>query len=102
MSTNGVTCSVLLVCTANRCRSPMAAGLLMKAVADRLEAGKWSITSAGTWAEPNLPATALVTAVMAERGIDLSQHRARMGRPRCSRCNGGFGDDSASLGSAAG
>ena len=35
------------------------------------------VESAGTWAEEGLPATSLARQVMAERGLDLSDHRSR-------------------------
>ncbi len=70
--------AVLIVCTANRCRSPMAAAFLLKAITERSNVANWRINSAGTWAEPGLPATSLAQTIMAERGLDISQHRARI------------------------
>jgi protein-tyrosine-phosphatase len=69
--------SVLFVCTANQCRSPMAEALLKSLVAQRGEANHWQIQSAGTWSEPGRPATVLSQAVMRRRNIDLSDHRSR-------------------------
>jgi protein-tyrosine-phosphatase len=69
--------SVLFVCTANQCRSPMAEALLKSLAAQHGEADHWRIQSAGTWAEAGRPATQLSQAVMQRRGIDLSEHRAR-------------------------
>jgi protein-tyrosine-phosphatase len=69
--------SVLFVCTANQCRSPMAAAIMNVLVAQRGEAARWQIQSAGTWAEPGRPATQLSQAVMQRRGIDLAGHRSR-------------------------
>ncbi len=69
--------SVLFVCTANQCRSPMAEALLKSLVARRGEADRWQIQSAGTWAEPGRPATQLSQVVMRRRKIDLSEHRSR-------------------------
>ena len=53
---------VLLVCTGNTCRSPMAAGLLgnllaakLGVAASELESAGWSVASAGTYAGPDLP-----------------------------------------------
>lgn len=65
---------VLMICSGNTCRSPMAMALL----ADHLE--KRGITarvhSAGTlgWGGP---ATANSVAVMAERGLDLTHHESQ-------------------------
>lgn len=69
--------SVLFVCTANQCRSPMAAALLSALAVQRGEADRWQIQSAGTWAEPDRPATQLSQTVMQRQGIDLTEHRSR-------------------------
>jgi len=63
---------VLVVCTANQCRSPMAAALLAQAGRGRLD-----VRSAGTWAADGAPATAEAVRTMAERGIDLAGHRSQ-------------------------
>lgn len=55
----------------------MAAALLKDKVARLGQEGEWEIASAGTWAEPGLPATPLASAEMARRGLDISQHRTR-------------------------
>jgi protein-tyrosine-phosphatase len=68
--------SVLLVCTANQCRSPMAMAIL-KSKAGQL-AGEWKIESAGTWAVEGVPANQKTQEVMAELGLDLRDHRSRM------------------------
>jgi protein-tyrosine-phosphatase len=70
--------SVLFVCTANQCRSPMAEALLKSLAARRGEADRWQIQSAGTWTEPGRPATQLSQAVMRQRSIDVSGHRSRL------------------------
>jgi protein-tyrosine-phosphatase len=67
----------LFVCTANICRSPVAAALLL----DRLQkAGKsnWQVSSAGTWAMVRRGAAHNSILVMAQRGLDISDHVARM------------------------
>ncbi|HTP10127.1 MAG TPA: low molecular weight protein arginine phosphatase [Anaerolineae bacterium] len=69
--------SVLFVCTANQCRSPMAEALLKSLAAQRGVTDRWQIQSAGTWAEPGRPATQLAQLVMRQRNIDLSHHRSR-------------------------
>ena len=69
--------SVLFVCTANQCRSPMAEVLLKALVAQHGEADRWQIQSAGTWTEPGRPATQLAQAVLQRRNLDLSGHRSR-------------------------
>ncbi len=68
---------LLLVCTGNVCRSPMAAGLIR----DRLQreglSGWIHVSSAGVFALEGEPASADGVAVLAERGVDISAHRAR-------------------------
>jgi len=66
---------LLIVCSGNICRSPIAAGL-----ADRiaLERGiDLEIRSAGTVGLANLPAEPHAIAVCREQGIDISGHRSR-------------------------
>ena len=67
--------NVLLVCTGNTCRSPMAAGALsleLEADRERVE-----VVSAGTGALDGAPATEFSIAVAAREGVDLSGHRAQ-------------------------
>ena len=67
---------ILVVCTANVCRSPMAAGLLRaKLAAEPPDAGLL-VSSAGIWALDGQPASTHAVAVMAERDIDISDHIA--------------------------
>jgi protein-tyrosine-phosphatase len=67
---------ILFVCTANRCRSPMAASLFYNLLEPAERAG-WQVSSAGTWAGEGLPAMPKAIAVMLERGLHLTQHRSR-------------------------
>jgi protein-tyrosine phosphatase len=69
--------SVLLVCTANRCRSPMAAALLTQLLEREGLASHYRVDTAGTWAKEGEPAASLAQEVMRERGLDLSHHRSR-------------------------
>ncbi len=64
---------VLVVCTGNTCRSPMAAGWLMQKLAGK----GWTAESAGVAAWGGTPASPAALAVMREIGIDLSAHRSR-------------------------
>jgi protein-tyrosine-phosphatase len=66
--------SVLFVCAANICRSPMAMGLFSAQVLP--EAKDWQIASAGIYAPLGYPAAQNTLAVLKHRGIDLSQHRS--------------------------
>lgn len=69
---------VLMVCTGNICRSPMAEGLLRA----RFEAtGRGTVSSAGLAALVGRPAEPHAVALLAARGIDLSGHRARQLTP---------------------
>lgn len=66
---------MLVVCTANQCRSPMAEALIAARAAR--EGAAVSVSSAGTWARAGAPAMPSAVAVMAERGLDISRHGAR-------------------------
>lgn len=68
---------VLVICTANICRSPVAEGLLR----DRLHKQgltHWTVSSAGTWAQVRRGASQNSVVVMNERGLDISNHLAQM------------------------
>jgi protein-tyrosine-phosphatase len=67
--------SVLFVCTANMCRSPLAQGLFQAALA--ANAQDWRVESAGIDAIEGSPASQKTLHILGERGIDLSAHRAR-------------------------
>lgn len=71
---------VLLVCSGNTCRSPMAEALLRRLLTD---AGRPDITvgSAGTAAIDGAPASEGAYLVGLEQGLDLSGHRARLLSP---------------------
>jgi protein-tyrosine-phosphatase len=66
---------ILIICTGNLCRSPMAEGLLRQRL---LEEGleRHRVLSAGVWAVDDHPASDNAIAVMAERGVDISDHIA--------------------------
>jgi protein-tyrosine phosphatase len=68
---------VLIVCTGNIARSPIAAGLLTQ----RLEAAglgdKVLVRTAGVYAEPGAPVWGPIQNVMDERGVDLQRHRSQ-------------------------
>ena len=66
---------ILLICTGNICRSPMALGFLADR-SGRLLDGALIVRSAGTWARPGSPPTPEAEASVAERGIDISDHRS--------------------------
>jgi len=73
---------VLIVCTGNACRSPMAEGLLRQLLAERAAAGDRRaagirVSSAGTHAPVGSPATTEAVAACAALGIDIAAHRAQ-------------------------
>lgn len=68
---------ILVVCTGNICRSPMAAGLLRARLAQDEKREDWRVISAGTWAVGGRRASAYAVAEMDERGIDISTHRSQ-------------------------
>lgn len=65
---------VLIVCTANRCRSPMGESLLERRFASA--DADFSVGSAGLL-EGGWPAAEGASSVLARRGIDLSSHSSR-------------------------
>jgi protein-tyrosine-phosphatase len=69
--------SILFVCTANQTRSPIAAALFNRMLAQTGEMQGWRVESAGTWVQDGLPATRAAQRVMRAMGIDLSAHRTR-------------------------
>jgi protein arginine phosphatase len=68
---------ILLVCTGNICRSPLAAALLERALTER-GVGGVAVSSAGTGAWDGAPVSEGAYLVGLERGLDLSGHRARL------------------------
>ncbi|MBI4631247.1 MAG: low molecular weight protein arginine phosphatase [Chloroflexi bacterium] len=69
--------SILFICTANQCRSPMAQVMLAAKVAALNQSEAWIIGSAGTSAAEGIMATPLARQVMARKGLDLEPHRSR-------------------------
>jgi tRNA threonylcarbamoyl adenosine modification protein (Sua5/YciO/YrdC/YwlC family) len=71
--------TVLLVCTGNTCRSPMAAACLRAAAVEWMPEGRLGlrIHSAGTNALEGEGAHPLAAEVMRELNLDLGSHRAR-------------------------
>jgi protein-tyrosine-phosphatase len=67
--------NVLFVCGGNTCRSPLAAAIAARAVAERGSAIE--VASAGVRARPGAPASTEAQAVAAEHGLDLSAHHSR-------------------------
>lgn len=70
------TMNILLVCTGNTCRSPMAEVLLRHAL-DEAKVEGVTVSSAGTGAFGGEPASEGSYLVALENGLDLAAHRAR-------------------------
>jgi protein-tyrosine phosphatase len=68
---------VLVVCTGNVCRSPIAEGLLRTAFAERMGPDVLEVASAGTMGWTGSGAHPSSIRAAAERGVDISGHRAR-------------------------
>ena len=64
---------VLVVCTGNTCRSPMAEGWLKQKLSDK----GWVVESAGVGAWGGTPASEESVEVMRGLGIDISGHRSQ-------------------------
>lgn len=68
---------ILIVCTGNTCRSPMAAALLQRAL-EASGTASIAVESAGTGAWEGAPASEGSYLVSLEHGLDLSAHRAQL------------------------
>jgi protein-tyrosine-phosphatase len=68
--------TILVVCTGNICRSPMAEGLIRHHLAQR-ELDGIDVSSAGVAGWQDSPATPEAVQAMTELGIDISSHVAR-------------------------
>jgi protein-tyrosine-phosphatase len=84
----GVRRSILFVCTGNTCRSPLAAAVCRRLLADRLgvpegdlEGRGFVVQSAGIAALPGDAASPDAVTVAGEYGADLTQHRSRPVNP---------------------
>ncbi len=75
--------SLLLVCTGNTCRSPMAEGVAKRMLAelkrvpiDQLEAAGVRVRSAGVMSGGGSPASAEAVEAMQQIGIDIADHQS--------------------------
>ena len=67
---------VLVICTANICRSPMAMGLLRQRIAADGLTDQISVSSAGVYGLDGEAASVPGVELLAERAVDISDHRA--------------------------
>jgi protein-tyrosine phosphatase len=84
--------NVLLVCTGNTCRSPMASAILRKLAAgslgvqpEEVESHGLRVVSAGAFASSGPPASAEAVEVMRRYGLDISDHRSQPLTPELIR-----------------
>jgi len=68
---------VLVVCTGNICRSPMVQALIRRELAERGLTEEVHVDSAGTYALVDHPASAGSVNAMAQRSLDITNHRAQ-------------------------
>jgi protein-tyrosine-phosphatase len=67
---------ILVVCTANICRSPVAEAVLRDKL-QKADRSDWMVSSAGTWAEAGHAASSMSVTLMAERELDIQAHGSR-------------------------
>jgi protein-tyrosine-phosphatase len=71
--------TIVTVCTANICRSPMAAALLQHALAAQPEPVRsFKVISAGVSAHPGEPVSPNSVTALKKVGLDLSSHRSQL------------------------
>ncbi|HTL47446.1 MAG TPA: L-threonylcarbamoyladenylate synthase [Verrucomicrobiae bacterium] len=71
---------ILIVCTGNSCRSPMAEGWLKEELNRRGFGEEIEVMSCGVGTRNGMPATSEAVYVMKNREVDISEHRSRMCR----------------------
>jgi protein-tyrosine-phosphatase len=69
--------TILMVCTANQCRSPMAEVLLRDLLHHRGLDETLHVGSAGVWADEGRPATQFAQQAMQARRLDLQRHASQ-------------------------
>lgn len=67
--------SILFVCTGNMYRSPIAAAAFHKQLKKMGRENQWSISSAGTWTTPDMPAPANAIQIALKLGLHIENHR---------------------------
>lgn len=72
---------ILVVCTGNTCRSPMAEALLRQELLKRGWAKQVEVASCGTGTRDGMPAATEAVFVMRNREVDISNHRSQQLKP---------------------
>jgi protein-tyrosine phosphatase len=68
---------IIAVCTANICRSPVVEAILRDRLVEQGKVG-WQVQSAGTWASNGQAPSRYSQEILAERGLDISNHRSQV------------------------
>jgi protein-tyrosine phosphatase len=68
---------IVIVCTKNQFRSPLAAAILRNELATRKISGQWVVESAGSWVHDLSPASPHAIEQATKRGLDLGKHTAK-------------------------
>jgi len=69
--------TILFVCTANICRSPMAAAIMRQRLAEMGLEREVQVLSAGVYAEAGMPPSRLAASTLAEHHFVLDDHRSQ-------------------------
>lgn len=69
--------TILIVCTGNTCRSPMAESLLKDKLKQQVDSMTIRVVSAGVSAQPGGPASDGAVLAIKERGLSLDDHQSR-------------------------
>jgi protein-tyrosine-phosphatase len=67
---------IVFVCTGNLCRSPMAEGMMRRALEER-GCDSIEVSSTGTWAYAGHPAMPEAIELLKEMDVDISEHHSR-------------------------
>lgn len=68
---------ILLVCSGNTCRSPMAKAIMQK-LQENVNDQRIAVESAGLYTSNGLPASEAAQIVMQEMGIDITRHTSQV------------------------